>query len=149
MRIARGNVEKPTKQTKNYLYRSRKLQIFALQFLPVIAPAVHPLCPGFPARGRSPSLNRGGCSSVASFPLQPAVASASRALGLCRGSETLLLSRLLPGLRTCLMLHRSLSLLVRADWLQPLLVLLPKWRLQSSSRLLTATYWIIVEYIYA
>lgn len=74
--------------------------------------------------------------------------------GLCSCSSTPLpLSPRAPGPGLMLLLAqlqpRSFFPLLQMDWLQPPLVLLPKWRLHSSSRLLTATYWIIVEYVYA
>lgn len=92
MFIARGEVEK---QWKKNLPVSEQKAPSALQFLPVMAPALRPLCPGFPPPERSPCLNQGvAAPSPAAFPgalrwLLPAVRPEARRSG---GSAPLPLS---------------------------------------------------------
>lgn len=126
----------------------------ALQFLPLITPAATPLH-WLSSPERRSWFNQGGCSPVVCcLSLPPVLAAARSAL---RGSvlwQFCSSPAFSPAPRLWLMLLLAWSqtlcfpLLSRMGWLQPLLMLLPKWRLQSSSRLLTATYWITVEYIY-
>lgn len=106
-----------------------------LQSLSVIAPALLPLCPGLPPAERSSCLSQGAAAPAASLWAQCRLL-----LVLCSPVPD-------PGQCYCC-LDLSLPLSALTEWLQPLLMLQPKWRLRGSSRLLTATYWIIVEYIY-
>lgn len=139
MPIVQGSVEKQWKDI--YLYRNRKLQtlfsfclslhqLFSLSALgslhqkgaPVWTGGLRLRCPQLPCPGARGWL----------LPVLPPACPGTWVWGNAPAGWT----------------AASLLLLLRAHWLQPLLVLLPKWRLRSSSRLLTATYWIIVEYMY-
>lgn len=124
----------------------------ALQFLPVIAAAVRPLCPGFPPPEGSPCPSPGAAAPAPAAPPRSARPGASP---LRRPALLPLRSRFLPSARAAANASAGsvaaspfLSAFTDAGWLQPLLVLPPKWRLQSSARLLTATYWVTVEYTY-
>ena len=120
----------------------------ALQFLPAIGPAVHPLCPGFPPPGRSPRIAGGGCG-CGSVPCAGRCPPCARRLREAAGSAPACSPAPAPWVTPASARSQPLSffLLLRAHWLQPLLVVPLKWRRRSSPRLLTATYWIIVEYM--